>query len=27
MKIGDLELHLVSDGLVHVDAGGPFGLV
>jgi len=25
--IGDLELHLVSDGLVHVDAGGPFGLV
>jgi glyoxylase-like metal-dependent hydrolase (beta-lactamase superfamily II) len=27
LKIGDLELHLVSDGLVHVDAGGPFGLV
>jgi glyoxylase-like metal-dependent hydrolase (beta-lactamase superfamily II) len=27
MKIGDLEIHLVSDGLVHVDAGGPFGLV
>jgi glyoxylase-like metal-dependent hydrolase (beta-lactamase superfamily II) len=27
MKIGDLELHLVSDGMVHVDAGGPFGLV
>jgi glyoxylase-like metal-dependent hydrolase (beta-lactamase superfamily II) len=27
MKIGDLELHLVSDGLVHVDPGGPFGLV
>ncbi|MBM2842834.1 MAG: fold metallo-hydrolase [Anaerolineales bacterium] len=27
MKIGDLELHLVSDGLVQVDAGGPFGLV
>jgi glyoxylase-like metal-dependent hydrolase (beta-lactamase superfamily II) len=25
--IGDLEIHLVSDGLVHVDAGGPFGLV
>jgi glyoxylase-like metal-dependent hydrolase (beta-lactamase superfamily II) len=27
VKIGDLEIHLVSDGLVHVDAGGPFGLV
>ena len=27
MKIGDLEIHLVRDGLVHVDAGGPFGLV
>ncbi|HLE22727.1 MAG TPA: MBL fold metallo-hydrolase [Anaerolineales bacterium] len=27
MIIGDLEIHLVSDGLVHVDAGGPFGLV
>jgi len=25
--IGDLELHLISDGIVHVDAGGPFGLV
>ncbi|HSB90796.1 MAG TPA: MBL fold metallo-hydrolase [Anaerolineales bacterium] len=27
MKFGDLEIHTVSDGLVHVDAGGPFGLV
>ena len=27
MRIGDLDIHLVSDGLVHVDAGGPFGLV
>jgi glyoxylase-like metal-dependent hydrolase (beta-lactamase superfamily II) len=27
MKIGDLEIHPVSDGIVHVDAGGPFGLV
>ncbi|HKY84799.1 MAG TPA: MBL fold metallo-hydrolase [Anaerolineales bacterium] len=27
MLIGDLELHLVSDGFVRVDAGGPFGLV
>jgi len=27
LKIGDLELHLVSDGMVHVEAGGPFGLV
>jgi glyoxylase-like metal-dependent hydrolase (beta-lactamase superfamily II) len=27
MKIDDLELHLVSDGIVHVDPGGPFGLV
>jgi len=27
LKIGDLEIHLVSDGLVQVDAGGPFGLV
>lgn len=27
MKIGDLEFHLVSDGHVEVDAGGPFGLV
>jgi glyoxylase-like metal-dependent hydrolase (beta-lactamase superfamily II) len=27
MKIGDLSLHLLCDGIVHVDAGGPFGLV
>jgi glyoxylase-like metal-dependent hydrolase (beta-lactamase superfamily II) len=27
MRIGDLELHLISDGVVWVDAGGPFGLV
>jgi glyoxylase-like metal-dependent hydrolase (beta-lactamase superfamily II) len=27
MKIGDLEFHLVNDGRVEVDAGGPFGLV
>jgi glyoxylase-like metal-dependent hydrolase (beta-lactamase superfamily II) len=27
MKIGNLEIHPVSDGIVHVDAGGPFGLV
>jgi glyoxylase-like metal-dependent hydrolase (beta-lactamase superfamily II) len=27
MKIGNLEIHRVSDGIVHVDAGGPFGLV
>jgi glyoxylase-like metal-dependent hydrolase (beta-lactamase superfamily II) len=27
MKVGDLELHIVSDGRVEVDAGGPFGLV
>lgn len=27
MHIGDLELHLISDGFVQVDAGGPFGLV
>ncbi|MFP3854410.1 MAG: MBL fold metallo-hydrolase [Anaerolineales bacterium] len=27
MQFGDLELHLISDGLVWVDAGGPFGLV
>jgi glyoxylase-like metal-dependent hydrolase (beta-lactamase superfamily II) len=27
MRLGELEIHLVSDGLVHVDAGGPFGLV
>jgi glyoxylase-like metal-dependent hydrolase (beta-lactamase superfamily II) len=27
MHIGDLEIHLVSDGHVWVDPGGPFGLV
>ncbi len=27
MRIGDLELHLINDGFVRVDAGGPFGLV
>ncbi len=27
MRIGSLEIHLVSDGMVWVDAGGPFGLV
>ncbi len=27
MRFGDLELHLVSDGQVWSDAGGPFGLV
>lgn len=27
VRIKDLEIHLLSDGLVQVDAGGPFGLV
>jgi glyoxylase-like metal-dependent hydrolase (beta-lactamase superfamily II) len=27
MKIEDLEIHLISDGIVRVDPGGPFGLV
>lgn len=27
ITIGDIEIHLVSDGLVQVDSGGPFGLV
>lgn len=27
MQIGELELHLISDGTVWVDPGGPFGLV
>lgn len=27
IQIGDIEIHYVSDGIVHVDAGGPFGLV
>jgi glyoxylase-like metal-dependent hydrolase (beta-lactamase superfamily II) len=27
MYFGDLEIHLLSDGIVHVDPGGMFGLV
>ena len=27
MRIGDLEIDMISDGVVWVDAGGPFGLV
>ncbi len=27
MQIGDLEIHLLSDGVARSDAGGPFGLV
>lgn len=27
MQIGELEFHIVNDGRVEVDAGGPFGLV
>ena len=27
MKIGDLEIHILSDGHVRADPGGPFGLV
>ncbi|OGO15626.1 MAG: hypothetical protein A2Z14_10020 [Chloroflexi bacterium RBG_16_48_8] len=27
MQIGELEIHLFTDGITHVDAGGPFGLV
>lgn len=27
IRIADLEIGIVSDGCVHVDAGGPFGLV
>jgi glyoxylase-like metal-dependent hydrolase (beta-lactamase superfamily II) len=27
MRIGDLEIHLLSDGVAYVDAGGPFGLI
>jgi glyoxylase-like metal-dependent hydrolase (beta-lactamase superfamily II) len=27
MRFDDLELDIISDGTVHVDAGGPFGLV
>jgi len=25
-QIGDIEIAIISDGIVHVDAGGPFGL-
>lgn len=27
MQIGGLEIHLITDGVTHVDVGGPFGLV
>lgn len=27
MKIGEIELHLLSDGVVSIEPGGPFGLV
>ena len=27
MRIGDLDLHLLNDGRIRVDAGGPFGLI
>ena len=27
LTIGDIEIHLISDGVVRVDRGGPFGLV
>lgn len=27
MQIGDLEIHLISDGMSYSDPGGPFGLV
>jgi glyoxylase-like metal-dependent hydrolase (beta-lactamase superfamily II) len=27
MKFGDLEIHLLTDGMAHVDPGGMFGLV
>src|SRR3954465_9296954 len=27
LQIGDIQIEVVSDGVVHVDAGGPFGLV
>ncbi len=26
-QIGDIEIHLISDGIVRVDSGGPWGLV
>ncbi len=27
LRVGDFEIYLLNDGTVHVDAGGPFGLV
>src|SRR5438132_1178521 len=27
IQLGDIQIAIVSDGTVHVDAGGPFGLV
>lgn len=27
MQFGDLEIHLISDGVIYADAGGPFGLI
>lgn len=27
IQLGEINIHLVSDGVVHVDGGGPFGLV
>src|SRR5258707_2924940 len=27
LQIGAIEIAIVSDGIVHVDAGGPFGLI
>src|SRR5258708_27310089 len=27
IQVGDIQIAYVSDGIVHVDAGGPFGLI
>lgn len=27
IEIGDIRIHLINDGMIQVDAGGPFGLV
>src|SRR5262249_3641553 len=27
LQVGDIQIAYVSDGIVHVDAGGPFGLI
>jgi hypothetical protein len=27
VRIGEIEIYLVTDGITHMDAGGPFGLV